>query len=96
MNLAKKLRKIAEGYPSRKEMDHRKYVKQKVRRLTKEILGWCRNLAIDGKMSYNWLFSRYEDDEVISKVTDCLKKKGFTATVVSEDGEPYLHIFWEK
>lgn len=96
MNLAKKFRKIAEGYPSRKERDHRKYVKQKVHRLTKETLNWCRGLAIDGKMSYDWYCGRYEDDEIISKVMDCLKKKGFTVTLIRGDGERYIHIFWEK
>lgn len=96
MNLAKKFRKIAEGYPYRKERDHRKYVRQEVRRLTKEVLNWCRRLAIDGKMSYDWYCSRYEDDEILSNVTEHLKKRGFTVTKILEDDGFYLHIFWEK
>ena len=95
MNIAKKFRKIAEEYPSRKEREHRKRVKQKVRRLTKETLDWCRKLALDGKMSYDWYCGRYEDDEILSKVTEHLKKRGFTVTTIRENGEPYIHIFWE-
>ena len=86
MNLAKKFRKIAEGYPSRKERDRRKYMRQKVRRLTKDILDWCRNLAIDGKMSYDWYCGKYEDDEILSKVTERLKKRGIRILQTTELG----------
>jgi hypothetical protein len=96
MNLAKKFRKIAEGYPSRKERDRRKYVRQKVRRLTKDILDWCRRLAIDGKMSYDWYCGKYEDDEILSNVIERLKKRGFTVTRINEESGFYIHIFWEK
>ena len=95
MNLAKRLRKIAEDKPKRDEKARLRGYKFRY----KEIVRICREIAEDGNTSYDWHDSRFQDKEKVDYVCEMLRKKGFQAFMVYNDGTTntpadHIRISW--
>lgn len=94
MNLAKRLRKIAEDKPKRDEKARLRGYKFRF----KKIVRICREIAEDGKTSYDWHDSRFYEKEGVDYICEMLRKKGLTVATVYQNGEcknlDYVQISW--